>query len=205
MLIDSTSSTLSFSGYLTSGILSANVPLSPDISYPEFYPANVPPSPDISHPEFCPAKVPSSPDISHLEFVPANIPLSPDISHPKFCPADIPPSLDISHSKFCPSTFHLIRKSHIQNSVRPTFHFLWIFHIRHLMPDGIGGRFNFPGQTCSDPPMALTRRVSAVDNSKALLSMVTLPHIIFLLMFLFLLFVNLIRLKSRFQNHFPSK
>ena len=35
-----------------------------------------------------------------------------------------------------------------------------IFHIRRLTLDGRGGRFNFPGQTCSDPLIALTRRVS---------------------------------------------
>ena len=35
-------------------ILSANVPLSPDVSHLEFYPTDIPPSPDVSHPEFCP-------------------------------------------------------------------------------------------------------------------------------------------------------
>ena len=63
------------------------------------------------------------------------------------------------------STFHLLRISHIRNSVRPTFHLLRIFHIRRLTPDGRGGRFNFPGQTCPDPLIALTRRASAADNS----------------------------------------
>ena len=43
-----------FFGCLTSGILSANIPPSPDVSHLEFYPADVPPSPDVSHPEFCP-------------------------------------------------------------------------------------------------------------------------------------------------------
>ena len=57
------------------------------------------------------------------------------------------------------STFHLLRISYIRNSVRPTFHLLRIFHIRGLTPDGRGGRFNFPGQTCPDPLIALTRRV----------------------------------------------
>ncbi|RVW77704.1 hypothetical protein CK203_053419 [Vitis vinifera] len=42
-----------FSGYLTSGILSGRRFTSPDISHPEFNPANVSPSPDISHREFC--------------------------------------------------------------------------------------------------------------------------------------------------------
>ena len=44
-----------FSGYLTSEIMSVDVPPSPDISHPEFCPANVPPSPDISYPKFCPS------------------------------------------------------------------------------------------------------------------------------------------------------
>ena len=47
-------------------------------------------------------------------------------------------------------TFNLLRISHIRNSVRPTFHLLQIFHIRLPTPDGRGGRFNFPGQTCPD-------------------------------------------------------
>ena len=55
-----------FFGCLTSGILSANIPPSPDVSHSEFCLAAVPPSPDVSHPEFCPADVPPSPDISHL-------------------------------------------------------------------------------------------------------------------------------------------
>ncbi|WJZ94927.1 hypothetical protein VitviT2T_013738 [Vitis vinifera] len=70
-----------FSGYLTSGILSADIPsfseyltsgiLSVDISSFFGYltsgilSADVPPSPDISHPEFCLTDVPPSPDISH--------------------------------------------------------------------------------------------------------------------------------------------
>nr|CAN59840.1 hypothetical protein VITISV_039833 [Vitis vinifera] len=39
---------------------------------------------------------------------------------------------------------------------------------RRLSPDGRGRRFNFPGQTCPDPPVALTRRVSATDDSASL-------------------------------------
>ena len=78
-------------------------------------------------------------------------------------------------------TFHILRISHIRNSVRPTFHILWIshiwnsvrstfhllriLHIRRLTPDGRGGRFNFPSQTCPDPLIALTQRASAADNS----------------------------------------
>ena len=62
-------------------------------------------------------------------------------------------------------TFHLIRISYIRNSIRPTFHLLQIFHIRRLTPDGRGGRFNFPGQTCPDLLIAFTRRASATDNS----------------------------------------
>ena len=84
--------------------------------------------------------------------------------------ADDPPC-DARHNSFYPGensvrlTFHLLRISHIRNSVRPTFHLLRIFHIRCLMPDGRGRRFNFPGQTYSDPLIALTRRASATDNS----------------------------------------
>ena len=84
--------------------------------------------------------------------------------------ADGPPC-DARHSSFHPGknsvwpTFHLLRISHIRNSVRSTFHFLRIFHIRRLTPDGRGGRFNFPGQTCPDPLIVLTRRASATDNS----------------------------------------
>ena len=79
--------------------------------------------------------------------------------------ADVPPSLGVSHLKFCPPTSHLLRMSHIRNSVRPTFHLLRIFHIWCLTLDGKEGRFNFPGQTCPDPLIALTRRASATDNS----------------------------------------
>nr|CAN83707.1 hypothetical protein VITISV_031493 [Vitis vinifera] len=46
-------------------ILSADIPLSPDVSHLEFCSTDIPPSPDVSHPEFCPADVPPSPDISH--------------------------------------------------------------------------------------------------------------------------------------------
>nr|CAN66648.1 hypothetical protein VITISV_037909 [Vitis vinifera] len=62
-------------------------------------------------------------------------------------------------------TSHLLRMSHIRNSVRPTFHLLRIFHIWCLTLDGKEGRFNFPGQTCPDPLIALTRRASSADNS----------------------------------------
>ena len=65
------------------------------------------------------------------------------------------PPCDAWHSSFHPG----------RNFVRPTFHLLRIFHSRRLSPDGRGGRFNFPGQTCSDPLVALTRRTSAADNS----------------------------------------
>nr|CAN78547.1 hypothetical protein VITISV_000122 [Vitis vinifera] len=51
--------------------------------------------------------------------------------------------------------------------VRPTFHLLWIFHIWRLTPNGRRGRFNFLGQTCPDPLIALTRRASAADNSNS--------------------------------------
>ena len=61
----------------------------------------------------------------------------PDVSHPKFCSADIPPGCLTSGT-------HLLR----------------IFCIRRMMPDGRGGRFNFPGQTHPDPLIVLIRRVS---------------------------------------------
>ena len=61
----------------------------------------------------------------------------------------------LRHSSFHPG----------KNSVQPTFHILRIFRIRCLTPDGRGGRFNFPGQTCPDPLIALTWRASAADNS----------------------------------------
>ena len=51
------------------------------------------------------------------------------------------------------------------NSVRPTFHLLWIFHNRRLPPDGREVRFNFLGHTCSDPLATLTRSTSAADDS----------------------------------------
>nr|CAN71018.1 hypothetical protein VITISV_030514 [Vitis vinifera] len=38
-----------FSGCLTSGILSADIPPSPDVSHSEFCPADIPPSSDITH------------------------------------------------------------------------------------------------------------------------------------------------------------
>ncbi|RVW69206.1 Retrovirus-related Pol polyprotein from transposon 297 [Vitis vinifera] len=65
------------------------------------------------------------------------------------------------------ATFHFLRISHIRNSVRSYMSGSSdrIFHIRSLTPDGRGGRFNFPSQTCPDPLIALTRRASVADNS----------------------------------------
>ena len=51
------------------------------------------------------------------------------------------------------------------NFVRPTFHHLLVLHSRRLSLDGRGGRFNFPGQTCPDPPVTLIRRTSAANDS----------------------------------------
>ena len=106
--------------------------------------------------------------------------------------ADGPPC-DARHSSFHTGknsvrpTFHLLRISHIWNSVRPTFHLPRIshirnsirsnmsgfsdriFHIRCLTPDGRGGCFNFPGQTCLDPLIALTR--SDMHNCSVLLKL----------------------------------
>ena len=74
----------------------------------------------------------------------------------------------IAHSTRTGILTHSTRISHIWNSVRPTFHLLQIFHIRLPTPDGRGGRFNFPGQTCLDPLVALTGRTFAADNSDSL-------------------------------------
>ena len=70
--------------------------------------------------------------------------------------ADDPPC-DARHNSFHPRknfvqpTSNLLQISHTRNSVRPTFNLLRISHIRRLTPNGRGGRFNFPGQTCLDP------------------------------------------------------
>nr|CAN80798.1 hypothetical protein VITISV_019808 [Vitis vinifera] len=174
------------SGYLTSGILSADIPSPPDISHLEFSPPTFHLLPDISHPEFYPptfhllrvSHIRNSVRptfhllrISHIwnsvrrhstssGYLTFGIlfgqrSISSRYLTSEILSANVPPSPDISHPEFCPPTFHLLR----------------IFHIRRLTPDGIGGRFNFPGQTCPDPQIALTRRASAADNSKALLSM----------------------------------
>ena len=76
--------------------------------------------------------------------------LHPDVLHPEFCPANVLPYPDISQ----------------RNSIRPTFHLLWIFRIRCLSPDGRGGRFNFPRQTRPDPPVMLTRATWLVRHSR---------------------------------------
>ena len=68
-------------------------------------------------------------------------PFHPNVSHPEFCSAVIPPECLTSGILLC------------RHSIR-------IFHIRHLTPDGRGGRFNFPSQTYLNPLTALTRRVS---------------------------------------------
>ena len=47
---------------------------------------------------------------------------------------------------------------------RETFHHLRVLYSQRLPPDGRGRRFNFPGQTCPDPPVTLTRRTSAADD-----------------------------------------
>ncbi|RVW62068.1 Retrovirus-related Pol polyprotein from transposon 17.6 [Vitis vinifera] len=73
------------------------------------------------------------------ELCPAEVPPSLDILHPEFYPTDVPPSPDILHPEFHPT------------DVPPSP----IFHIRRLTPDGRGGRFNFPCQTCPDPLIAL--------------------------------------------------
>ena len=62
--------------------------------------------------------------------------------------------------------FHLLRISHTRNSVRPTFHLLRIFHSRRMSPGERGRRFNFPGKTCSDPLVTLTRTAWLVRRSR---------------------------------------
>ena len=72
----------------------------------------------------------------------------------------------MSHSRnFARPTSHFFQISHSRNSIRPTFHLLRIFHIRRLPPDGRGGRFNFPRQTCPDPSVTLIRRTSVASDS----------------------------------------
>ena len=77
-------------------------------------------------------------------------------------------SCDTWHRSFHPDgnshSFHSDGNSHIRNSVWPTFHLLRISHIRHLSPDGRGGRFNFPGQTYPDPSVTLIRRTSVAND-----------------------------------------
>ena len=65
-------------------------------------------------------------------------------------------------------TSHFLRISHNRNSVRLTFYLLRIFHIRRFPPDGRGGRFNFPKQTCLDPSATLIRRTSVAGDSNSL-------------------------------------
>ena len=87
----------------------------------------------------------------------------PDISHPEFFSADIPPG----YLTFgIPLRQHSTRISHIRNSVRPTFHLLRIFHSRRMSPGERGRRFNFPGKTCSDPLVTLTRTAWLVRRSR---------------------------------------
>ena len=72
-----------------------------------------------------------------------------------FCPAGVPPSPDVSHP----------------NSVcrHPTFSGCLtsgILSARHSTFSGcLTWQFNFFGQTCPDPLIALTRRASVADNS----------------------------------------
>ena len=88
----------------------------------------------------------------------------PDISHPKFCPPTFHPSGYLT-SEILSADIPSTRISHIRNPVRPTFHLLRISHTRRLSPDGRGGRFNFPGQTCPDPSVTLIRRTSVANDS----------------------------------------
>ena len=75
----------------------------------------------------------------------------------------------MSHSRHSVRpTSHFLRISHNRNSVRLTFYLLRIFHIRRFPPDGRGGRFNFPKQTCLDPSATLIRRTSVAGDSNSL-------------------------------------
>ena len=71
----------------------------------------------------------------------------PDISHPD--PANVLLSPDISQPQFYPT------------DVPPSPD----IHIRRLTPDGRGGRFNFPGQTCPDPSITVIRIASVANDS----------------------------------------
>ena len=107
-----------FFGCLTSGILSTDVPPSPDTSHPEFLSGR---HPTFSRchfiRKFCPPTFHLL-RMSHIGILSAVIPLYPDASHLEFCPADVSPSPDVSHSEFYPLPFHLFRMSHIRNFVR---------------------------------------------------------------------------------------
>ena len=74
------------------------------------------------------------------------------------------PPCDTWHRSFHPDgnpySFHLD-----ESSVRSTFHHLRVLHSRRLSPDGRGGRFNFSGQICLDPPITLIRRTSVANDS----------------------------------------
>ncbi|RVW93531.1 hypothetical protein CK203_035080 [Vitis vinifera] len=95
------------------------------------------------------------PDVSRPQFCPDNVLPYSDVSQPPFCPVDIPLSSDGSQPQFYPA------------DVPPSPG----IHIRLLMPDGRGGRLNFPGQTCPDPLVTLIRRTSAADNSDSPVSL----------------------------------
>ena len=89
------------------------------------------------------------------------------------------PPCDARHNSFHPGknsvrpTFHLLRISHIRKSVRSDMSESSdrIFHIQRLtFIFRRGGCFNFPGQTCPDPPITLTRRVFLLVYSVAVFS-----------------------------------
>ena len=97
--------------------------------------ADIPPSPDVSHPEFCPPtshlirmfrirnsirRHPTFSGCLTSGILSATIPPSLDVSHPEFCPPTLPPSPDVSHPEFYPTTSHLLQMSHTQNSVQLT-------------------------------------------------------------------------------------
>ena len=79
----------------------------------------------------------------------------PDVSHPRLSDRrSIHP--DISHPESCPPTFHppgCLTFEILSADVPST----WISHIWRLSPDGRGGWFNFPGQTCLDPSVTPIR------------------------------------------------
>ena len=94
----------------------------------------------------------------------------------KFYTADDSPSPDTSQLvpvikwertiQFSLSKHVQILRQHLSGEhPQPTIQILRILHSRRLSPNERGGRFNFPGQTCPNPPATLIQRTSAANDS----------------------------------------